>query len=99
MGAVQYGISMGTTSIFGSIASGEGIMCTFTGPGPVWVQSHKPKNVQSGGAKQVQVGGAKPLICFCCFFCFILMFMLLVVYLIIFGDDAPAGRTQGGKGR
>ena len=30
----------GSSSIFRSVASGEGLMCHFEGPGDVWVQTH-----------------------------------------------------------
>eukprot|EP00927_Polykrikos_kofoidii_P051580 TRINITY_DN45377_c0_g1_i1.p1 TRINITY_DN45377_c0_g1~~TRINITY_DN45377_c0_g1_i1.p1 ORF type:complete len:299 (-),score=35.44 TRINITY_DN45377_c0_g1_i1:39-935(-) len=46
---MSYHVGIATRSIFGSVASGEGLMCSFTGPGSLWVQTHKPddKNASS----------------------------------------------------
>ena len=39
------------SSMATSAASGEGLMCFFTGPGRLWLQTHKPKPVASSGGK------------------------------------------------
>lgn len=33
------------SGIFGSIAGGEGLICNFTGPGTVWIQTRNPANM------------------------------------------------------
>ena len=39
--SMPYEVAMATGSIFTSMTSGEGMMCHFTGPGTVYVQSHQ----------------------------------------------------------
>lgn len=43
--AMQYEATMASASIWGSISSGEGLMCCFHGPGTIYLQSHKPKHI------------------------------------------------------
>jgi len=45
-------VGMASTGIFNTFASGEGLMCTMTGPGSVWLQTHKPPPVEKGGKKR-----------------------------------------------
>mmetsp|Transcript_16400 Transcript_16400/g.38447 ORF Transcript_16400/g.38447 Transcript_16400/m.38447 type:complete len:279 (+) Transcript_16400:34-870(+) len=37
------------SALFSSAASGEGLMCFFTGPGSVWLQTHKPPQLPPKG--------------------------------------------------
>lgn len=97
--SVPYQIGMATRSnsivgsIFGSMASGEGLMCTFTGPGPVWIQTHKESEPHSGAQKQ-RGSGSGPFgkIVGCCVMAFFLCIFGGVVayvgYLSLFGDGS-----------
>jgi len=107
--SVSYSVGMATNSIFGSLASGEGIMCTFTGPGPVWIQSHKPSPAESSGSKSGKrsssaSGDIVGKLMGCCFLC-----VFLAVFFGIFGlfaykavtdpGSIQWGDSGGGKGR
>ena len=39
------------SSAFSSVASGEGLMCFFHGPGTLWLQTHKPLSEEENGRK------------------------------------------------
>lgn len=41
---MQWDVGMASKSIYSSVASGEGMMCHFTGPGVVYVQTHKQQH-------------------------------------------------------
>ena len=69
------------STVFSSAASGEGLMCFFTGPGTVWLQTHKPESAHgeggggngggrrhAGGARQGGGGGLAG----CCVMCLLL---------------------------
>lgn len=79
--SVSYSIGMASASVFSSLASGEGLLCTFTGPGPVWIQTHKPKSHGSSQRSRPAPGGA--LIGLCIFGCFISIF-IIVIFVILF---------------
>lgn len=104
--SVHYTVGMATTSIFGTLASGEGIMCTFTGPGSVWIQSHRPQQVSTGGQKQKanqQVGGLGGTIVGLCFACVFIIFLLLFagafLYAIMNGESVEWGGDGGSTRR
>ena len=85
-------VQMASGSIWNSVASGEGFMAHFTGPGRVWIQTHKkplPTN-----AKGEVVQQANPLVCLAVFGCFLLVFLgiaSLIILAIFFGEggDGP----------
>ena len=85
--SVSYSIGMASTSILGSIASGEGLLCTFRGPGPVWIQTHKskPQDPSSRRAKQ-SPGGT--LVGLCVFGCFLTTFLVVIVIIVFFADQS-----------
>lgn len=95
---VPYQIGMATRSnnivgsIFGSMASGEGLMCTFTGPGPVWIQTHKESEPHSGAQKRGNGSGPFGKIIGCCvailFLCVFGGVFAYVGYLSLFGDGS-----------
>ena len=67
----------GLSSLYSSAASGEGLMCFFTGPGTVWLQTHKPmltSEVSENGKTRVVRsaggggGGLGSCLCSCLFF-------------------------------
>jgi len=103
--SVHYSVGMATTSIFGTLASGEGIMCTFTGPGSVWIQSHKPQQVSTGGQKQkanqqVGPGGTIVGLCFACvFILFLLLFAGAFLYALMNGENVEWGGDGGSTRR
>mmetsp|Transcript_66368 Transcript_66368/g.171617 ORF Transcript_66368/g.171617 Transcript_66368/m.171617 type:complete len:314 (-) Transcript_66368:45-986(-) len=103
--SVHYTVGMATTSIFGTLASGEGIMCTFTGPGSVWIQSHRPQQVSTGGQKQkanqqVGLGGTIVGLCFACvFIIFLLLFAGAFLYAIMNGESVEWGGDGGSTRR
>eukprot|EP00930_Biecheleria_cincta_P046966 TRINITY_DN32489_c0_g1_i1.p1 TRINITY_DN32489_c0_g1~~TRINITY_DN32489_c0_g1_i1.p1 ORF type:complete len:327 (-),score=62.77 TRINITY_DN32489_c0_g1_i1:37-969(-) len=110
--SVSYSVGMATNSVFGSLASGEGIMCTFTGPGPVWIQSHKPQPAESSGNNRGHRGSSASgdlvgKLMGCCFLCVFLAAFIgifgLVAYKAITDPDSvewgDSGGGGGGKGR
>ena len=42
---MQYSISKAARGIFSSLASREGLVCLFTGPGTVWIQTRSPRSL------------------------------------------------------
>jgi len=83
---LQYTIGLATPSWYGSFASGEGMMCTFTGPGSVWLQTHKPrrdKAARNGGSSQGGILG----LCVICIF--------MIIFIGVFGF---VGYMQWGDG-
>lgn len=95
----HYHIGMATRSsnivrsIFGSMASGEGLMCTFTGPGPVWIQTHKESEPHGGAQRQRGSGGgpAGKVVGCCVMLLFVCIFggvIAYVGYLSVFGDGS-----------
>eukprot|EP00929_Paragymnodinium_shiwhaense_P086951 TRINITY_DN47303_c0_g1_i1.p1 TRINITY_DN47303_c0_g1~~TRINITY_DN47303_c0_g1_i1.p1 ORF type:complete len:313 (-),score=44.87 TRINITY_DN47303_c0_g1_i1:228-1166(-) len=94
---VQYEVGM-AGSFFNSMASGEGLMCTFTGPGPVWVQTHKPPpppsgNNGSGKSGQVQLQGPAA----CCVVVLVLLVFAMVFAFIIWDAMSNGGSSGSGS--
>ena len=89
-----------------SMASGEGLVCTFRGPGTVWVQSRSADGFQEwlataghgggkgGGGGGGGRGGALPL---CIFILFFIAFMAVVVYAVVYGEGVEVVSNGGGR--
>jgi uncharacterized protein (TIGR00266 family) len=75
------GLASGRGRIFNSMASGEGLMCFFEGPGVVYVQSHKPElfGTVSKGASPA----AKPVYPCCSFFLGVVMLFIFLTLLLL----------------
>ena len=71
---MRYATKLASSSVWGSISSGEGLMCEFYGPGIVYVQSHKPKIIdgERSNHSRSRSRGSLPL-----------AVMFLVVFVII----------------
>eukprot|EP01063_Lacrimia_lanifica_P015782 TRINITY_DN22449_c0_g1_i1.p1 TRINITY_DN22449_c0_g1~~TRINITY_DN22449_c0_g1_i1.p1 ORF type:complete len:308 (+),score=59.14 TRINITY_DN22449_c0_g1_i1:48-971(+) len=108
---LRYNIGMASRGIFDSVASGEGLMCFFEGPGTVFIQSHKPDESPSGtdGSRPRRGGGGglNPvvgLLFLVCFGCFFLIVLTTVVGAAFGGGGAPdsarlSGNTYNRGGR
>ena len=92
---VSYSVGMASNSLFGTVASGEGLMCTFTGPGPVWIQTHKVK--QTEGAKVKQQAGASNIIGACIVFFIFMVFFGMVVLALVFGSSSEIPERRGSR--
>ena len=51
---MNYQITKATKSIIGSMLSGEGLVCSFTGPGTVYVQTRSVKPLAAAVAKEMK---------------------------------------------
>ena len=51
---MNYQITKATKSIIGSVLSGEGLVCAFTGPGAVYVQTRSVKPLAAAVAKEIK---------------------------------------------
>ena len=78
------------SSVFSSAASGEGLMCFLTGPGTVWIQTHKPKEDAEDGDGKVRRrssggggGGGLAGCCVCCCFIFIIAAAVIGLFVIL----------------
>ena len=40
---MPYTVNLASPSVFGSVSSGESFVCTFTGPGELYVSTHSPQ--------------------------------------------------------
>ena len=65
---------------FSSAASGEGLMCFFTGPGQLWLQTHKPPPLPADGHREGRRrgggGGGGGSVVGCCVGCLLLVLLL-----------------------
>lgn len=87
---VNYSVGMASNSLFGTMASGEGLMCTFTGPGPVWIQTHKAsRKDRESGSKVNRQAGAGNLIGACIVFFIFVVFLLMVIVAVSQGSEIP----------
>lgn len=88
-------------SITASLTSGEGLMCFFTGPGTVFVQSHNPRSFQAwvaGPQGGRNVGGIAALPCIAfIFFAIAILFIFGIVATILLNSDS--GETVVTRGR
>ena len=94
---VSYTVGMASSSPFGTVASGEGLMCTFTGPGPVWIQTHKPKQADPRVKSKSRQSPQDLLACavFACVAFFILACFLLMV--ILAGSVGNTGSSRSSR--
>mmetsp|Transcript_30812 Transcript_30812/g.74426 ORF Transcript_30812/g.74426 Transcript_30812/m.74426 type:complete len:302 (-) Transcript_30812:1744-2649(-) len=84
--------------ILGSMTSGEGLHCSFEGPGVVYVQSHKPRSIGPEGARNGGGRNSGNPVAFCIFFLIFLLLLfgfLLAVYL---GVSTPPTSSPGHGG-
>mmetsp|Transcript_31212 Transcript_31212/g.61781 ORF Transcript_31212/g.61781 Transcript_31212/m.61781 type:complete len:289 (-) Transcript_31212:195-1061(-) len=77
-----------------SVTSGEGLMCFFTGPGTVFLQSHKP--LEEKREKRSQ-GSAFGFIIFIAFFMFFAIAVVAIVFINNFNGERQESR--GGRSR
>ena len=70
------------SSLYSSAASGEGLMCFFTGPGTLWLQTHKPPPppVDEKGRPVARSGNAGSQGTGCCGFCVFLSIVMAILY-------------------
>mmetsp|Transcript_19509 Transcript_19509/g.44376 ORF Transcript_19509/g.44376 Transcript_19509/m.44376 type:complete len:274 (-) Transcript_19509:81-902(-) len=88
---MEYEVGMAVPSVFGSLASGEGMLCTFTGPGSVWVQTHKPRQ---GKEPQRPAGGAGSLIGRCLSYLMFFIIFGFIVYMTVFGEGGRSKQVK-----
>ena len=89
--SMTYTTSFASSTVWGSISSGEGLMCEFIGPGTLYLQSHKPENedfgIESGGRRgrssgsNPQRGSVGTLFGCSCFMIFIVILVAMIVWL------------------
>lgn len=107
---VAYSASMTTSmklasaraGILGSMTSGEGLHCSFSGPGVVYVQSHKPR-IDGDGVQRTRNGGGRstgnPIIA-CAFFLFFTLVILGIIFAVNFGGGiaSSGGYSEYNRG-
>ena len=80
------------STVFNSAASGEGLMCFFTGPGTVWLQTHKPaapakgEGGHGGGSTRPAGGGGGASVqggCAACCVLLIVVAALVGVFIVV----------------
>lgn len=94
---VSYTVGMASSSLFGTMASGEGLMCSFTGPGALWIQTHKSSASTQQGSKMKQQQGASNIIGACIVFFIFIIFFLMIIVAVVFGSqgsDIPDRRSH-----
>jgi uncharacterized protein (AIM24 family) len=100
--AMKYETGLATGSVYSSVTSGEGLMCFFTGPGIVYVQSHKPVAATHGNAKHSQPAThAQQWVGLCLVFLFLLIFISAFSFVayMIYTDQMQGGdfNVQGSR--
>ena len=75
---------------FASVASGEGFMVHFVGPGQLWVQTHRPLPAIPGRARRSRKSGGALLPCLCCCLFFCVWFSIAVGVVLISGTAYDA---------
>eukprot|EP00571_Detonula_confervacea_P012542 CAMPEP_0172312382 /NCGR_PEP_ID=MMETSP1058-20130122/17308_1 /TAXON_ID=83371 /ORGANISM="Detonula confervacea, Strain CCMP 353" /LENGTH=261 /DNA_ID=CAMNT_0013025817 /DNA_START=221 /DNA_END=1006 /DNA_ORIENTATION=- len=86
--------------ILGSMTSGEGLHCSFEGPGVIYIQSHKP-SVGSDGVTRNRNGGGSSAgnpIGVCIFLLVFILLLLGFVFAVYFGSPTPSYEHTGGNG-
>ena len=77
---MPYRTEMASKSLWNSVSSGEGLMCNFSGPGIIYLQSHKPDALEDGnnGKKRLRggsaVGSGATIMCF--------LFLMIVLFIV-----------------
>lgn len=102
---VRLASSTGGQSLMGSLASsvtsGEGLMCFFTGPGRLWLQTHKPPppagKSNEGGASRGSGGGFNAGLCLVCMVmtCFAVVATGIAVFSMVGGSSFMGGGGGG----
>ena len=97
--SMPYETGMATRSMYHSVATGEGLMCHFMGPGTLYLQSHKPDEGGGGdgGSSTNRRRPARPAtgaerafgLCFVCVF--------LSIFVSVFGFAAYQFIMEGGE--
>jgi len=82
----QHTVAMASRSLFTTVTSGEGMMCHFTGPGTIYVQSHAARTVAAGSGSRPSRRGASPILGVCivamvgCIFFTVIVAILVSVF-------------------
>ena len=87
--SMTYTTSFASSTVWGSISSGEGLMCEFVGPGTLYLQSHKPEHDDDvsdgrrrrGAGSNPQRGSVGTLFGCSCSLIFILLLAAMIVWL------------------
>ncbi len=91
---MDYRTEMASKSVWRSMSSGEGLMCNFTGPGIIYLQSHKPDDedghgaVVGGSGRRRRGGGGgggatSSTNCICMLFGIGLVFIFCIIFCIV----------------
>jgi len=95
---MKYWVGMATGSVMSSMASGEGLMVHFTGPGDVYIQTQKLEGGDGGARKSSSNAARTGDAAGTCFVCVIGAFMLTVFGVFIFLILQDSGVFRGGGG-
>eukprot|EP00405_Crypthecodinium_cohnii_P012521 CAMPEP_0206437322 /NCGR_PEP_ID=MMETSP0324_2-20121206/10976_1 /ASSEMBLY_ACC=CAM_ASM_000836 /TAXON_ID=2866 /ORGANISM="Crypthecodinium cohnii, Strain Seligo" /LENGTH=197 /DNA_ID=CAMNT_0053904589 /DNA_START=17 /DNA_END=608 /DNA_ORIENTATION=+ len=96
---VKYSLGLASVSLMNSLGSGEGLMCSFMGPGTVWIRTHKPSIGSSGKNQNEQRRNSSPagLALFCCIIVVFMLFFGGMVLLAVMSDVAQMIRHPRGS--
>ena len=87
---MSWQVKMVSRSVWGSVSSGEGLMCEFIGPGTVYIQSHKAR-IENDKNSLNNRSGIPLMILTIIFIVFILMFACVMIFVIMpekqYGND------------
>jgi len=100
---MQYRTGLANGGIMASMTSGEGLMCHFTGPGTIYLQSHKPGEAETvvkhgkANAKRGALFGGNAAIALFFAVCFFFLFLFVVVMFVTMAknNDSNLGSSNG----
>jgi len=98
--SMKTSMKLASAGIVGSMTSGEGLHCSFEGPGVVYIQSHKPKAGPDGVVRNRNGGGnsGNPFVA-CIVIFVVLVIMLGFLLAVYFGTTfVPGYDSNGGNG-
>lgn len=95
---IGFEVGMASSSLFGTVASGEGLMCSFIGPGSVWIQTHKSSREGSSSRSKSRSKQSNPLgecIAIMIFLLLALMMIIAMIMAAMYGTPVEKHRHSG----
>ncbi|EED94056.1 predicted protein [Thalassiosira pseudonana CCMP1335] len=96
--SMRYSTTLASSSVWGSISSGEGLMCRFEGPGVVYLQSHKPNQSDEDAKRRGRNGGGSPFAA-CFALLFVIVWILIFIWMNMNGGTVNWSSSTRGRGQ